>query len=412
MKKKIIWIGIFLVIVSLIGYKIAMGSPAISVELAKVTRGDIEEYIEETGNLLLEEETSIYSVSSGRIIQVAKKTGETVKVGEILVRIDNSDLLLQIKALESQKLATAAKYDEVKDSTDDEDIRRLNAQVGSAEASYEEAKRTMGNNRVLYEAGAVSLDTYKSSVTKLAAAEASLETARSNLALAEKGTSVNIKKQYEAQLSEIQAKIEQLKLKSADMVFKSPIDGLVMAAEVKEGSIVQAGTKLFEIGGSKGYYIESDVLIEDIAGVKLDSPVIIDDEDLGIKDMRGTVRKIYPKAESKLSDLGIEQKRVKVEIDFNNTVEELRPGYDMTVKIITQSKKDTLMIAEKAVFNYQGKDYVFVNEGSLAKLRAIEKGLESNEQVEVLKGLNEGEEVILSPDKTLEEGTKIKSKEA
>jgi len=412
LKKKIIWIVIFLVIASLAGIKIMMGSPAVPVESAKVIRGNIEEYIEETGNLVLEEETVIYSVSSGKIIHSAKKAGETVKAGEILARIDNSDLLLETRALEAQKLAIAAKYDDARDTTNDEEIRRLNAQVRSAEAAYEEAKSTMDNNRVLYESGAVSLDTYKSSVTKLAAAEAGLETANSSLALAQKGASVNVRKQYEAQLSEIQARIEQLKKKSEDMVIKSPIDGMIMTSEVEEGSIVQVGSKLFEIGGSKGLYIESDVLIEDIAGVKVGSTVIIDDEDIGIKAMKGTVKKIHPKAVSKMSDLGIEQKRVRVEIGLDGTIEGLRPGYDLTVKIITQSRKDTLLIAEKAVFNYQGKDHVFVDEGGFAKLRAIEKGLESNEQIEVLKGLNEGEEVILSPDETLEEGAKIKTKEA
>ncbi|MGE5631677.1 MAG: efflux RND transporter periplasmic adaptor subunit [Caulobacteraceae bacterium] len=409
MKKKIIWAVIILVIViSVIGLKIKAGSQATAVETSKVTRGNIEKYVEETGNLMLEEETDVYSVSTGRVIQVVKKAGETVKAGEVLATIDNSDLLLQIKALEAQKLATSAKYDEVKSSADEEEIRRLNAQVRSAEASYEESKTAVDSNRALYEAGAVSLETYKSSVTKLAAAEASLETAKSSLAAAEKGASGNVRKQYEAQLSEIQANIDQLKSKADNMVVKSPMDGLLLTVETKEGDVVQTGTKLFEIGGSKGYYIEADVLIEDIAGIKEGSPVRIEDEDLGIKGLLGTVRKVYPKAFSKTSDLGIEQKRVKVEIALDNTVEGLRPGYDMTVKIITQSKNSTLLIDEKAVFNYQSKDHVFVNEGGVAKLRAIEKGLEGSEQVEVLKGLKEGEEVILSPDKALEEGTKIK----
>jgi HlyD family secretion protein len=66
------------------------------------------------------------------------------------------------------------------------------------------------------------------------------------------------------------------------------------------------------------------------------------------------------------------------------------------------------LIDEKAVFNYQGKDHVFINENGVAKLRAIEKGLESDKQVEVLKGLKEGDEVIISPEETLEEGTKLK----
>jgi HlyD family secretion protein len=339
MKKKIIWMAVILVVAVISIYKIASGGPLAAVELEKVTKGDIFEYIEENGDVMLEEKTDVYSASSGKVTEVVKKAGEEVKAGDILARMDNSDILLQIKALEAQKLAASAKYDEVKNATEENEIHKLNALVRAAEASYEESKSIMDNNKALYEAGAVSLDTYKSSVTKLAAEEAALETAKSNLAAAEKGTSVNIKKQYEAQLSEVQARIEQLEKKSDEMVVKSPIDGLIMSSEIEEGSMVQMGSKLFEIGGSEGYYIESDVLVEDIAGVRLGSAVIIENEDLGIKDIKGTVRKIHPKAESKMSELGIEQKRVKVEIDLNDSVEGLRPGYDMTVKIITKSRR-------------------------------------------------------------------------
>jgi HlyD family secretion protein len=411
-KKKIIWIGIILVLASLVVIKLIMGSPGVTVETRKVMRGSIEEYIEETGNILLEEEKIIYSVSSGRVVKVVKKPGEVVKAGEMLVEIDNSDLLLQKKILEMQKLAIASKYAEAKTLTDDENIRKLNAQVRSAEALYEEAERTRDNSKILYEAGAISLNEYNNSITSMSVAEASLETAKSNLAMAEKGISVNVRKQYEAQLSEIQARINQLKVNTEDMVVKAPIDGIILDVEAEEGGMVQAGAKLCSIGGYKGYFIESDVLIEDIVGVKIGASVIIEAEDIGISDMKGTVRKIYPKAFNKMSTLGIEQKRVKVEIDFDNKIEDLRPGYDMTVKIITDSKKDTLLIPEKAVFNYQGKDHVFINEGGTARLRVIEKGLESNEQVEVLKGIEEGEEVILSPDEAMEEGTKIEPEEA
>jgi HlyD family secretion protein len=409
MKKKILWICLVLVVAGTAAIGgVILGNKPVSVETAKVTRGNIEEYIEETGNLLLEEETEIYSASSGKITEVTKKAGEAVKAGEVLARIDNSDLRLQIKVLEAQRLAILAKYQDAKSAVDEEEINRLSAQLRFAEISYEEAKETADKNKVLYEAGAISMDTYKGSITALASAEANYETAKSSLALAEKEISENVKKQYEAQLSELQATIDQLELKSQDMIVKSPIDGMVMAVEVKEGNIVQTGTKLFDIGGSNGFYIESKILIEDIAGVKIGSKVIIDDEDLGIKELKGTVRKIYPKAVSVMSDLGIEQKRVKVEIDLDNPAEGLRPGYDMTIKIITQSKKDTLLVDEKAIFSYKGKDHVFVNENGVTRLRAIERGLESDSLVEILSGLEEGEDVILSPDETMEEGMKIK----
>lgn len=411
MKKRIVWIVIVLVIVSIIGYKIKSGGQAVEVESAKVTKGNIEEYIEETGIIMLEEETAVYSSVTGKVAEIAKKVGETVKAGDILAVLDDEDILLQIKAMEAQKLSVSAKYEEAKSSTDEVELRKLSAQVRSAEALYEELKKKADSSRVLYEAGALSLDAYQSAIVELAETEAGLESAKSSLAQAEKGLSVNVRKQYEAQLSEMQAKIEQLKLKSADAVIKSPIDGMVMASEIKEGNIVQMGSKLFEIGGPKGFFIESDVLIEDIPGIKVGSLVMIDDEDLGIKAMKGIVRKIHPRAFSKMSDLGIEQKRVKVEIDLDSAFEGLKSGYDLTVKIITQSAKDTLLIPEKAIFDYQGKEHVFVNEDGAAVLRAIEKGLESDELVEVLKGLSEGEEVIISPDENLEEGVKIRVKE-
>ncbi|MGE5676714.1 MAG: efflux RND transporter periplasmic adaptor subunit [Pseudomonadota bacterium] len=409
MKKKIIWIIGILLLVALVGFKLKAGGQAVNVEASKVTKGTIEKFVEETGELMLEDETAVYSMASGKVLEVPNEAGETVKAGEILARIDSSELQLQIKAMEAQKRNIAAKYAEVSDSTQEETIQILKAQVKADEALYEEANRVMDNNRVLYETGAISLDAYKNSVTALASAEAAMETSRNNLALAEKGASGNVKKQYEAQLAEIQANIDRLKLNTADTIIKSPADGVIMTSGIKPGSMVQPGEELFEIGGNSGYYFESQILVEDIAGIKPGSTVVINDEDLGIVNMEGTIRKIYPKAESVISDLGIEQKRVKVEINIENMTPGLRPGYETTLRIITQSRENALLIDEKALFSYQGKDHVFVVENGIARLREVVKGLESDEQIEVLKGLKEGDVIIISPDEALEEGTKVKT---
>ncbi|AOT71519.1 hypothetical protein [Geosporobacter ferrireducens] len=66
------------------------------------------------------------------------------------------------------------------------------------------------------------------------------------------------------------------------------------------------------------------------------------------------------------------------------------------------------MISENAVFQQEGKAYVLVNENNIAVLREIQKGIESKKQIEVITGLQEGEEVILSPDVKMESGVGIK----
>lgn len=408
MKKKVVWITALILLAAVSGYYLKFGSQAVQVSSAAVQKGDISEYIEETGVVRLQEETSVYSSGTGKVLEIPVEVGEAVKQGDTLARMDDADILLQIKVLEAQKQALAARYEEEKKPIGEEELRKLNAALKSAEAAFEEAKRTAESSRVLYEAGAMSLDMYKGTEAKLISAEANLDTAISNLAIAERGISSSLEKQYAAQFSELEASIDQLRRKAADMIVRAPISGTVLSKPVKAGGIVQSGTLLMELGSANGIFLECDILVEDISGITEGMPVLISNEDLGIKELNGKVRKIYPKAFSKLSDLGVEQKRVKLEIAFEDAVKDLKPGYDMDVKIITDKKKDALLINENAVFEYDGRNHVFVNDNGTAQLRAIETGIEGDEQLEVVQGLKEGDIVIQSPDEKLKEGVKIK----
>ncbi|MEL7564170.1 MAG: efflux RND transporter periplasmic adaptor subunit [Dehalobacterium sp.] len=407
-KKRIIWIGTAILLGIIVLGVAVSGNKAAEVETGQVVKGEINKYVEETAVVQMEDQVTVSAVAGGRILEVLVQAGDQVKAGDVLAKLDEKEVLLQIQALEAQMQSAVARFEEAKNPADQEETNKLKAQLRSAEASYSEAERAAENNKTLYDSGAISFDTYQSSLTKLALEKSNLETAQSNLAAAQKGASANVKKEYQGQIAEIQAQIDLLKKQSNDLTIKASIDGVILTQEMKTGSFIQPGTLLFEIGSNSGTFLESDILVDEIGDVKVGATVLIENEDLGIKDMKGTVRKIYPKAFSKTSELGIEQKRVKVEIDFNNGGEMLKPGYDLDIKIITASKKDTLIVDENAVFDYQGKDHVFVVEGGKAKLKAIEKGIESDERIEILQGLTEGEEIILSPDETVEEEMKVK----
>jgi HlyD family secretion protein len=408
MKKKIIWIGLIVLVIAIAAYSMTASKKPITVEIGTVEKGTIQEFVEETAVVQLKNETAVYATEGGKVLESMVEIGQEVKAGDVLLRMDAESMALQIKNLEAQKQAVAAQYAAAKEPASAAEISRLNAQVRAAEITYNEAKRLMDNNYALYQSGAVSLEVYQSAKASFASAEAGLEAAKSSLEIAQSSLSGNVKKQFEAQLAGIQANIEILQKKRTDLSVASPINGVVLTENIQKGAIVQPGMLLFEIGDRSGMYLESDILIDDIANIKEGSVVLIENDDLDIKDAKGTVQKIYPKAFSKMSDLGIAQKRVKIEIEFNDTISDLKSGYDMTVKIITASNENALLIDEKAIFEYEGKDHVFVNENGVARLRAIEKGLESDDRVEITAGLKEGEKVILSPDEKLAEGTKVK----
>ncbi|MDF2530957.1 MAG: efflux transporter periplasmic adaptor subunit [Clostridia bacterium] len=408
MKRKIIWIGLIVLVIAIAVYSMTASKKPIAVEIGTVEKGTIQEFVEETAVVQLKNETAVYATEGGKVLESMVEIGQEVKAGDVLLRMDAESMALQIKNLEAQKQAVAAQYAAAKEPASAAEISRLNAQVRAAEITYNEAKRLMDNNYALYQSGAVSLEVYQGAKASYASAEAGLEAAKSSLEIAQSSLSGNVKKQFEAQLAGIQANIEILQKKRTDLSVASPINGVVLTGDIQKGAIVQPGMLLFEIGDRSGMYLESDILIDDIANIKEGSVVLIENDDLDIKDAKGTVQKIYPKAFSKMSDLGIAQKRVKIEIEFNDTISDLKSGYDMTVKIITASNENALLIDEKAIFEYEGKDHVFVNENGVARLRAIEKGLESDDRVEITAGLKEGEKVILSPDEKLAEGAKVK----
>lgn len=404
-KKVYIFLSIFVILI--ITLFVVNKNRAVDVDLHEVQKGDLDKYVEETGVIKVEGEAAVYSEFMGKISELWVEVGDEVKAGDVLAEFDKEEMYLQLENLKAQKREILARYNETVKPADREEILKLENRLKVAEAELKEIKRLADNSKQLYEEGAISYDEYKKVMNNLTAAEAGFENAKIDLELAVKGVSENIKNQYEASLDQIQSQIELISRKLKDLTIKAPVDGTVLKKEIKEGSYVQQGTEMFVIGDKNRLFIESDILVKEIKDVQEGLPVIIYSEDLGIK-AEGYVRKIYPTAFSKISDLGIEQKRVRVEIEISDKDLKVRPGYEVDVRIITERKANILMIPESAVFEYNGKDHVFVNENGRAVLRQIEAGMKSDGKVEILDGLKEGEEVILSPGENLKEGIRVK----
>lgn len=96
-------------------------------------------------------------------------------------------------------------------------------------------------------------------------------------------------------------------------------------------------------------------------------------------------------------------------ITFNDeNVEELIPGFDIDVDIITETTTDSLAIPiESVLYNDDGNPFVFIVEDGVAHTREIETGIQEGVTIEVTSGLELDEEVIRLPEETMEEGTEV-----
>lgn len=408
MKKKIIGIILTVVVLGSVGIFLVTKNTAIAVTTAPVTEGSIEKYVEELGIILAEQRENVYASIGGKVTALLVNTGDQVKEGDVLLKLNDQQLLRQIQELEAQEASLTAQYQQAIKPVDPREIEKLELEQDNMERSLAEAERNAENQKLLYEAGAISQEAYQNVLYGLETQKNNLEKLKLDLAMVTKPNTTNIAAQYEAQLKQLAIQMEALKSRGEDHTVKSPIDGTVMVKAVEVGSYLQPGMLMMEIGNTDKLYVEGDILVDDMANVKEGAKVLLSHSNLGITDLEGVVKKIHPRAFSKVSDLGIEQKRVKVEIEILGEAVALKPGYDLDMKIVTEKSEKALLIPENAVFQQGNQYYVFVSQDNHAHLREIQKSIESEKKVEVISGLNKEDMVILSPDETLKDGAVIK----
>lgn len=408
MKKKLLFIGVpAIAIIAATGYFMSI-SGALEVNASRVIKGDIAEFVEERGTVLVRDSLGVFSPVSGEVLQVLVSSGDVVNEGESLVKLDGKQAVRQLAELDAQIISAQAQLNDAKRAGNVNSIASLELEIAELSANIKEDESKLNDLKALYDAGALSQEEYRGAERALESQKLAIQKLKLQLNQLRSPVSQNIITQYESILKQLQIQRESLLDLQGDFEITAGISGTVMNLKVNRGEYLQPGMRIMEIGDTSKLYIDADVLVGDIKGVEEGTKALISSKDLGISNIPGKVKLIHPNAFSKISDLGIEQKRIKVEIELVGPTEALKPGYDMEIKLITNESKDTLIIPENSVFKLDGKTFVFVEVNGRAELREVTTGLKSGRQIEVISGLSEGELVIESPDPKLEEGSRIK----
>ena len=406
MKKRILIIGALIIAAGAAAFFFLSQGNGVQVTGAAVVRGDIEEYVEETGTVMARDNLQVYSPAAGRVTEVLVEVGNTVGVGEVLARLDSEALSYQLAQLDAQRSGVVAQLNEARKAGDSNSIRSVQLDIQQLSGTIQDMETDLEDTRTLHEAGAISKEQLDLAVRNLQTQKTNLEKLKLQLNQLSSPASQNLIAQYEAQIRQIDLQKEELASSGEDFSITAGTSGKVLSKSVQKGSYLQPGMSLMELGNTDDLYIQSDILVSEVSDIREGLSVRLINEDLEI-EAGGKVSKIYPNAFSRISDLGVEQKRITVEIEMDQIPNYLRPGYDLQVRIITESSENTLIIPENAVFTMDSKDYVFVVADGSAEIREIQEGIGSGSDIEVLTGLQEGEVVIQSPESELEEGARI-----
>jgi len=189
---------------------------------------------------------------------------------------------------------------------------------------------------------------------------------------------------------------------------QTPSARRVLRVVEKSERVVQAGAPLVVLGDPKKIEIVTDVLTTDAVNIKPGAPVFLEAWG-GDRPLRGKVRLVEPAGFTKISALGVEEKRVDVIADFMDSPDGLGDGFRVETRIVTWESSDVLKIPGSATFRERDGWSVFVVDNGRARRRVIQVGHRNQSEVEVLSGLTVGQDVILHPSNHLREGVRVRA---
>lgn len=418
--KKIIAIGIVIIAIFVVGF-VYLNSEGIEVEIYEVKKGTFQEYIEVSGKVEYEEKHKVYSELDGVVKEIYVKEGDIVSKGTKLAEGDLEDLNNAIKKAQATYDSARATLEDLENAVKPEQIRQAEAQLEQAKVLLETAKQDykykldiLENLKKLQKNDGTSEQSIKdaeilviSAENAIKNAEYNVQIAQNNLDLQKKGVSKHSIDAQKAVVEQAKVQLDELKNKTRKVYVSSEIDGTVLTKYIDKGIAVTVGTLLFEIGEYNSAYIKVQVLTDDVGKIKIGQKAVITGELLNDESIEGEVTYIAPKAETVISSLGVEQQRIEVRIKFDNSSLMFKEGYNFDVDIITEEKESTVYVPEEAVFEKDGKKYVFVVDNKVLKLREVVLGLENKDYCEIVSGIEEKEIVVKRHRNEMKEGMKI-----
>ena len=340
-----------------------------TIETETVALAPIAAFIPATGKILVPEDrmANIGPVHEGRIVRLYVGQGSNVKKGQKLADLESAD----IDEAEADYLKALADYDNARKTSA--------AEVKLAQSTYDRTKmlyeKTITAQKNL-QAAEHDLDVAKASgESSVAGAKATLTSARRHLLI------LGLKD------SDIDALANKSSL-AAVFSLNSPISGTVIERNATIGATVGSDANLFKIIDISRVWIDANVFEKDLERVRGGQEVKVSVPAFPGASFSGRVIFVN-------SVVDPDTRTVKVRTEVPNADGRLKPEMFANVQIITDLHKTTTSIPQSAVLNDEDKTVVFIAEGNGYKKQQVSVGLQNNDRVEIISGLNAGDKVVV-----------------
>jgi HlyD family secretion protein len=377
----------------------AEAEAAAPVEVAPVTRKTVYHVITSEAVLYPVNQANIMPKISAPVQKFLVNRGDHVRQGQLLAVLENRDLVAAASESKGLYEQAEANYRATTAGTMPEDLTKAQTDLQSATEAMDAAQRVYDSRQILFREGALARKMVDDAKVALVQAHSLYETAKRHL---ESLQTVSRQAQVEGAKAAVSASKAHYEGAAAQVSYaevRSPISGVVSDRPLYEGEIASSSSALVSIQDISEVIARANVPVQQAASITTGKSATISGP--GGK-LDGKVIVVSPTVDPSTTT-------VQIWVRARNPKERLRPGVNVQISINAEEIPNALVAPATAILSLEeGGDKVMVaGSDSLAHERKVELGVHSGDDVQIVSGVKEGDQVITVGGLGLEDKAKI-----
>jgi multidrug efflux pump subunit AcrA (membrane-fusion protein) len=373
----------------------------IPVETTVIQRGSLNRRLHLTGDIVPEATVDVFSKVSGIMEQIEVEEGDRVKANQVVALMEREEKEAQLQEIRAALDVLRANWAQMESGARPEEIARAEQLVRQTKASWETSLENYTRQKNLKGRGFVSQQRYDEALLQLTRSEAEYRSAKEKLTLLRKGARQEDRDALRAQIRKAEAAVRLAEIHLSNTMIRAPVSGIVSRRFLDQGAHVNTTTPVLRIVAMDRVKVVVQVVEREIAQLMCGASTDIQVDAYGEEVFQGEVACISPTVDpaSRTTD---------VEVEVDNKDHRLKPGMFARVSIVTQRRDGVLLISEDWLAGQNATPQVFVNENGKASRRLVSLGVRGEHHVEVVRGLEVGDEVIIAGQYQLKDGMPVK----
>jgi multidrug efflux pump subunit AcrA (membrane-fusion protein) len=369
------------------------------VQVAIAKRGTMQAFVTAEAILYPVKQANVVPKISAPVERFLVQRGDHVREGQLMAVLEDRDLVAAAQESKELYRQAQAAYQSTTAATMPEDLTKAKTDVESSRQALEAATKVYENRQELLRQGALAQKLVDDAKVAMVQARSQYETARQHLNSLETVGRAEQLKSAQAQMEAAKAHYESAAAQVSYAEVRSPMNGVISDRPLNIGEMASSGSALVSIVDISRVVARASVPVREAASISAGRPATISGAG---GQLTGKVTVVSPAVDPSTTT-------VQVWVEAPNPGEHLKPGTTVQISIDAGSVPNAIIVPAAAILpsDEGGEKIMVAGSDGLAHEHKVKIGIRSGDDVQILSGVKEGEQVITEGGLGLDDQAKV-----